>query len=72
MSIQQETEGLKQPDWVENDFEHLINLHDYTYEVDYGTVNKSRLVSGPLLNEVIFIKNIKKKLKIKIIYLGKK
>jgi hypothetical protein len=62
MSIQQETEGLKQPDWVEKDFEHLINLHDYTYEVDYGTVKKSRIVSGPLLNEVIFIQ-YKKKIK---------
>ena len=62
MSIQQETEGLKQPDWVEKDFEHLINLHDYTYEVDYGTVKESRIVSGPLLNEVIFIQ-YKKKIK---------
>ncbi len=44
--IIKETEGLNLPKWARESYDKLKSLHDYSYLVDYGSVEKSRLVSG--------------------------
>ena len=57
--INKKTEGLKQPQWAEDNYDRLVNLNDYTYFVDYGSVNKSRIVSGNLkILYLVLIKTI--------------
>ncbi len=55
MLILQIIEKIKQPSWVIENYDKIIEAKDYTYTTDYGSFDRARFYGGKLF---FLIKNL--------------